>query len=66
MIADSAQEHITELWAHLFEGLTGYLVTFTGEQSDRPDAGPNELDDTRGPAVARGQVTWRWSFRRWG
>ena len=53
MIHDEGPERITELWAHLFEGLTGYLVTFTGEQSDRPDAGPNELDDTR-------QRSWRW------
>jgi hypothetical protein len=42
-----------ELWEHLFEGLQGYLVTFTGKQSNRPDGRPNELDETR-------QRSWRW------
>jgi hypothetical protein len=42
-----------DLWEHLFEGLEGYLVTFTGKQSSRPDARPNELDDTR-------QRSWQW------
>jgi RepB DNA-primase from phage plasmid len=41
------------LWEHLFEDLEGYLVTFTGKQSARPNARPNELDDTR-------QRSWRW------
>jgi hypothetical protein len=42
-----------ELWEHLFESLEGYLVTFTGKQSPRIDASPNELADTR-------QRSWRW------
>jgi hypothetical protein len=42
-----------ELWDHLFEDLEGYLVTFTGKQSERPDAAPNDLDDTK-------QRSWRW------
>jgi hypothetical protein len=42
-----------ELWEHLFEGLQGYLVTFTGKQSARPDTQPNKLDDPR-------QRSWRW------
>jgi hypothetical protein len=46
-----------ELWAHLFEGLEGYLATFTGKQSARPHARPNELDDTA-------QRSWRWPVER--
>ena len=42
-----------DLWEHLFEGLEGYLVTFTGKQSSRIDARPNALEDTR-------QRSWRW------
>jgi hypothetical protein len=42
-----------ELWEHLFGELQGYLVTFTGKQSEQPDAQPNELDKTR-------QRSWRW------
>jgi hypothetical protein len=42
-----------ELWEHLFEGLEGYLVTFTGKQSARPTAQPNRLDD-------RKQRSWWW------
>jgi hypothetical protein len=57
MIPDQSTARITELWAHLFEGLEGYVVTFTGQQSTRPDAGPNELDDTR-------QRSWRWPAQR--
>ena len=53
MIPDERSERITELWAHLFDGLRGYLVTFTGQQSIRPSARPNELDDTR-------QRSWAW------
>jgi RepB DNA-primase from phage plasmid len=50
-------ETTLELWEHLFEGLEGYLVTFTGKQSERPDAGPNELDDTK-------QWSWQWPAER--
>jgi hypothetical protein len=41
-------ENTTELWEHLFGGLQGYLVTFTGEQARRrrEDAKPHELDAT--------------------
>src|SRR5918997_3372896 len=53
MIPDERPERIAELWAHLFEGLEGYLVTFTGQQSARTDARPNELD-------APQQRSWRW------
>jgi hypothetical protein len=53
MIPDEHAERIVDLWAHLFEGLEGYLVTFTGQQSARSDAGPNELDDTS-------QHSWNW------
>jgi hypothetical protein len=42
-----------ELWDHLFGDLEGYLVTFTGKQSDRPDARPNKLDATD-------QQSWWW------
>ncbi len=57
MIPDRSAERIAELWAHLFEGLDGYLVTFTGRQSTNPDARPNELDDTV-------QRSWRWPAQR--
>jgi hypothetical protein len=57
MIPDSPPERIAELWAHLFEALDGYLVTFTGRQSINPDARPNELDDTI-------QRSWRWPMQR--
>jgi len=57
MITDSPTERIAQLWAHLFEGLDGYLVTFTGQQSTNPDARPNELDDTA-------QRSWRWPAQR--
>jgi hypothetical protein len=53
ILADESVERITKLWAHLFEGLEGYLVTFTGQQSARTDARPNELD-------APQQRSWRW------
>lgn len=53
MITDEHAERIVGLWAHLFEGLDGYLVTFTGQQSTKPDARPNELD-------ALQQLSWRW------
>src|SRR4051812_37230112 len=46
-----------ELWEHLFGDLEGYLVTFTGKQSNRPDARPNELDHTR-------QQSWRWPAQK--
>src|SRR5918998_4103956 len=52
-----ATDTTLELWEHLFGGLEGYLVTFTGKQSSRPDARPNELDDTR-------QRSWRWPAER--
>lgn len=35
------------LWELLFAGLEGYLVTFVGRQSERPDARTNELDRTQ-------------------
>jgi RepB DNA-primase from phage plasmid len=50
---DEHAERIVDLWVHLFEGLEGYLVTFTGQQSARADARPNELDATQ-------QISWRW------
>ncbi len=47
-----------KLWDHLFGELEdGYLVTFTGKQSERPDARPNELDDTT-------QLSWKWPEER--
>ncbi len=47
-----------ELWDHLFGGLdSGYLVTFTGKQSERADAKPNALDDTA-------QRSWQWPEKR--
>jgi hypothetical protein len=57
MIPDESQERITELWAHLFGDLDGYLVTFTGRQSEEPGTQPNELDDTR-------QRSWRWPAQK--
>jgi hypothetical protein len=48
-IAEVELRRTTELWEHLFGDLKGYLVTFTGRQSARP----NELDDTT-------QRSWRW------
>jgi hypothetical protein len=53
MIPEERAERIVGLWAHLFEGLEGYLVTFTGKQSARSDARPNELDTPQ-------QRSWRW------
>lgn len=41
------------LWELLFEDLRGYLVTFVGRQSERPDARPNELNETE-------QRSWRY------
>jgi hypothetical protein len=35
-----------DLWAHLFGDMRGHLVTFTGKQSTKQDAKPNQLDDT--------------------
>jgi len=57
MIPDSPPERIAALWAHLFEGLDGYLVTFTGRQSTDTGARPNELADTA-------QRSWRWPAQR--
>jgi hypothetical protein len=57
MIPDSPPGRTTELWAHLFEGLEGYLVTFTGQQSAKPEARPNELDSPQ-------QRSWRWPAQR--
>ena len=56
-INHASPERISDLWAHLFEGLDGYLVTFTGCQSKRSGARPNELDDTV-------QKSWRWPAQR--
>jgi len=43
-----------KLWDHLFGELEGgYLVTFTGKQSERPDARRGSLDDTD-------QRSWSW------
>jgi RepB DNA-primase from phage plasmid len=53
MITDEHAERSVDLWTHLFDGLEGYLVTFTGQQSARSDARPNELDDTQ-------QRSWIW------
>jgi hypothetical protein len=47
IVQDERPERAAELWAHLFEGLQGYLVTFTGRQAINPDTQPNELDDTK-------------------
>ena len=57
IIPDEHADCIVYLWVHLFEGLEGYLVTFTGQQSTRPGTGPNELDDPR-------QRSWRWPAQR--
>jgi RepB DNA-primase from phage plasmid len=57
MIHDEGPERITELWAHLFGDLGGYLFTFTGRQSVEPSAQSNELDDTR-------QRSWRWPAQK--
>jgi RepB DNA-primase from phage plasmid len=57
MIPDERPERIAELWAHLFEDLGGYLVTFTGRQSANPSARPNELEDTT-------QRSWHWPEQR--
>jgi hypothetical protein len=57
MIPDESPERITELWAHLFGDLDGYLVTFTGRQTAEPGTQPNELDDTR-------QRSWRWPAQK--
>jgi hypothetical protein len=48
-----ATDTTLELWDHLFEDLEGWLVTFTGKQSGRP----NELDGTK-------QRSWRWPAER--
>ena len=53
MIPDERLECTAELWGHLFEDLQGYLATFTGQQSSRPGARPNELNDTQ-------QRSWIW------
>ena len=52
-INQGTPERITELWAHLFEELDGFLVTFTGRQSAHPAARPNKLEDAT-------QRSWRW------
>jgi RepB DNA-primase N-terminal domain len=57
MIHDEGPDRITELWAHLFGDLGGYLVTFTGCQSAEPDTQPNELDDIR-------HRSWRWPAQK--
>jgi RepB DNA-primase from phage plasmid len=57
MILDNGPERITELWAHLFGGLNGYLFTFTGRQRVEPSVPSNELDDTR-------QRSWRWPAQK--
>jgi len=53
MIPDERADRTSNLWAHLFEDLQGYLVTFTGQQSNRPGARSNELGDTS-------QRSWCW------
>jgi hypothetical protein len=57
MIPKDELSRTAELWEHLFGGLEGYLVTFTGQQSRRPEAKPHELDN---PA----QRSWRWPEER--
>jgi hypothetical protein len=57
MIPDNGSKRAAELWSHLFEGLGGYLVTFTGQQSPGGDSRPNELRATR-------QRSWRWPAQR--
>lgn len=46
MITENRHRSTRELWEHLFGDLEGYLVTFTGKQSRRSDARPNELEAT--------------------
>jgi hypothetical protein len=53
MIPDKSPERTAALWAHLFGDLAGYLVTFTGLQSHRPEAKPHELEDAA-------QRSWQW------
>jgi len=53
MIRDERPERIVDLWGHLFAGLEGYLVTFTGQQSARSDSRPNKLDVPQ-------QLSWHW------
>ncbi len=50
-------ERISELWAHLFEGLDGYLVTFTGRQAAQPGARPNKLNEPE-------QRSWCWPAQK--
>jgi hypothetical protein len=57
MIPERSSERIIQLWAHLFEDLHGYLVTFTGRQPVEPSAQSNELDDIR-------QRSWRWPAQK--
>jgi hypothetical protein len=57
ILQDNRPERIAALWAHLFEGLEGCLVTFTGRQVTNSGARPNELDDTA-------QRFWRWPAQR--
>jgi|SRR5829696_591586 len=57
MIPQERPERTAELWTHLFEGLDGYLVTFTGRQSANPSARPNELEETT-------QRSWHWPEQR--
>jgi hypothetical protein len=57
MIPEEHAQRITALWAHLFEDLEGHLVTFTGQQSNRPEAQPNQLDDTQ-------QCSWSWPEKK--
>jgi len=57
IVAENSAERIADLWAHLFEDLDGYLVTFTGRQSTNPNARPNKLEDTT-------QRSWRWPGQR--
>ncbi len=47
MVEQTGTPHLTttEMWGYLFGDLKGFLVTFTGRQSERPKARPNELDD---------------------
>ena len=52
-LAEVKPRRTVELWEHLFDGLGGFLVTFTGRQAPGSPAKPNELDDTA-------QRSWRW------
>ena len=56
-LQDEQAERIAKFWTHLFEGLDGYLVTFTGRQSADPSTEANELDEIR-------QRSWRWPIRQ--